>query len=148
MQQIDNGIRQVIKDLSYEMYAVQQYNDIHCTCVKVASENGDTNCPKCLGMGHKIVIKKIKGVKQSTEQASFRNRGMSEKVMTPVFFFDAAYPVKMGNLIVDGDEIYVIQDVARKMTDKGKTVYFRCTSAPLKAREKIVLENFHKIVGV
>lgn len=147
MQNFDKNLRQVIKEFAYDMYVVQQYNDVQCTCIDPVSKQGDPNCQKCLGRGFKIVIKKIKGVKQLTNSVSFRTRGTSEKVNTPVFYFDADYPVKAGNLIIDRDEVYVLQAPDVKYSDNRNVVYYISAGVPVKAHAKTILQNFNKIVG-
>ena len=144
----DSNLRRIIDNFAYPVYAVQQYEDVKCTCANETGKDADYNCHKCLGMGHKITIRKIKGVKQLTNKVSFRTYGVSENVNTAVFYFDCNYPVKIGNMIIDQDEVWIIQDSTPQYSDKRNIVCFLCTAVPIKAHTDIILKNFHEIVGV
>ena len=148
MQPFGNNVLKVIDKLAYDMFIVQQDPNVGCACVDFSTKQAKADCPKCLGTGKKIKIKKIKAAKQNNK-ISLRGTGLGigELASTSVFYMKADAEILVDNIIVDGDEVDVIQRVEAKRSDKHQPVYYRCEANPKKANIKLFLDLFNKIIG-
>lgn len=146
MREFNDGIKRIIEKFSYSFLIVQQNEKVICTCVDFTTKQADPHCPKCLGTGHKIKIKKIRGASEDSK-GSFRLSGNSDTAVMTVFYIDAKYPVYDKNVIVDGDEVYMVNRLERKKTTNKELVYYKVYCNPKKTNTKSFLKNFNRIVN-
>lgn len=130
MKSFNKNLRDIIQKIEYPMYIVQQDYRYTCTCNDIASKQGNADCPKCLGTGYKIKIRKIKGVWQP-EEITIRLDSMPNNVLSGVFYFreQGNLNVEEGNVVIrDADNIEIIQKPKRWYTDSNdEVVYYQCT---------------------
>lgn len=128
------------------MYIINLNEKYTCTCNDVASNNGKPDCPRCLGFGKKIKIRKIMGVAQADE-VSVRLESMANKAAVTKYFFDADIgDIKSGDAIVRVNEVDILQYVKVYRSDSNDPLYYECGSAQKKTDLTVFLRNFKKIV--
>lgn len=144
MISFNQAIKNIIAKFSYPFYVVQQDFKVKCVCVDHTTKQGKSTCEKCLGLGHKIKIKKIRGASED-KRGTFRNRGLEERSTVASYFIDSKYPICRDNVIVDGEDVFTVYRLENKKTPES--VYNHCYAVPKKNDVKIFLENFNKITG-
>lgn len=146
----NNGLQKMIAKVEYPMYIVQQDYKYRCTCNDIASKQGNLNCPKCLGTGYKIKIRKIKGVWQP-EEITIRIDSMPNNVLSGVFYFreQGNLNVEEGNVVIrDQDNIEIIQKAKRFYSNSNKEViYYQCTSVKKRNYRNEFWKMFCDLVG-
>lgn len=130
--------------LQYEMYIVSQDPHYDCICRNFNTSQGDPACEHCLGTGHKVTIRKVKGVRQPETQDAFK---INVDVEVGVYFFKNDVVPKEFDLIIWHNEIERITKVERFCSDAEKPVYYRCETRRVKTDTEIFLKNFCKAVG-
>lgn len=143
------GLHKLIKKIEYEMYIVNVDRNYTCTCLGKEANEGDPNCPKCLGTGYKIKIRKILGIKQPYKTVSKGASG-AESLSSAVsrYYIDDKYgPVKNGDLMFVKDEIDVIKLARKHKIDSTIDHYFECSAVLKKYNTKTIYKNFLKLIG-
>lgn len=128
----------------YDMWLISPDKHIDCICKNYDTKQAKRNCKRCLGLGYKIKIKKIKGVRQPGTMSA---AGIQLTTETGIYFFKQDYHIKDDDLIVWHDEIEQVTKTERHCSDAQKPVYFRCETKPKKADNDIFLINFYKAIG-
>lgn len=146
MKSFDENILKILNKCAYKMFIVQQDADINCSCLNFTTKQAVDSCPKCLGTGKKIYIKKIAAVSQNNK-TSFRGTGAGEIATTSTYFAKGDTPIYQDNIIVNGNEVDVVQRVNAMRSNGPSPVYYRCESNPKKTNIKTFLQNFNKIIG-
>lgn len=150
MKSFNKAIQNIIAKVEYPMYIVQQDYRYTCTCNDIASKQGKPDCPKCLGTGYKIKIRKIKGVWQP-EEITIRIDSMPNNVSSGVYYFrEQGYlNVEEGNVVIrDSDNIEIIQKPKRYYSDSNdEIVYYQCTCVKKRNFRDKFWEMFTKIIG-
>ena len=100
--------------LQYDMWLVSPDKHIDCVCKNYDTRQGNRLCPRCLGTGYKIKIKKIKGVRQPGTVSS---SGMGVTTETGIYFFKEDYHLKepKPNVIVPMPRNRFITDVKQNL---------------------------------
>lgn len=142
---LNEGIRAIIDQFSYEFYVVQQDFHISCSCVDFTTKQPDPACPKCLGTGHKVKIKKIKGASED-QKGSFRNIGIDERTTAVTYFITSKYPIYEKNIIVDEDDVLIVHRLEKKKSTNKEVVYYKVYAHYKKSNVKEFLENFYKVI--
>jgi hypothetical protein len=146
MRAFNNNIKRIIEKFSYDFFVIQQDFNIDCSCKNFTTKQADPTCPKCLGTGHKIKVKKIRGASED-RKATFRNSGLDEQTLAYHYYIDAKYPISEQNIIVDGDEVMIAYRIEKKKTANREHVYTKVAAHKKKSDIKIFMKNFSKIVG-
>jgi len=141
-------IRAIIHKLEYPMYVVIRDKSMYCPC-RDANDTPDPDCPKCLGTGNKIKIKKITGVMEPDE-VSLRLEGQQQAAPSNYYYFDAEKVPKetvlAGNIIVREDEADILQGAKKFRSDSNKVIYYYEEAVPIKSNIKLFLKNFYNLV--
>lgn len=140
------NIKLIISQFEYDLKIIIPDDSMICTCVSPDSKAIDLKCPKCLGTGHRIRIRNYKGANRAN-MISFRTYGVSENSVTNIFYFRDAYPVKKDDIIVDGSDMFLIENVKKETGANNSVIYYRAEANPVKLYNEIRLENFKKIIG-
>jgi hypothetical protein len=146
MEKFNRNILKIIEKFEQDLFVVQQDFSIKCLCRNFDTKQPDPKCKKCLGTGHKIKIRKIKGAKQDTSIPNAQ-RPINELIIASLYFIKSEYPVYQDNLIIDNDEVLYIYQRRRAASFKGEEVYQKCMAMPKKLDYKAFIENFNSIVG-
>lgn len=146
MNSFDKGILNILNKVSYEMFVIQQEFTIECSCVDFTTKQAKDNCPKCLGTGKKIRIKKVMGASQN-RKTSFRVVNVGETATTSAYYLKADIPIYQDNILVNGTDVDIVQRVEKLRSNHLVPVYFKCVASPKKVNTRIFLQNFNKIIG-
>ena len=144
----NRNIKGIIKKLNFPMYCVVLDKRYVCTC---GDENNqpDAGCPKCLGTGYRIKIRKVVAAMEPETESS-RTKGVA-RTTTNDYYFDADTTPpdvpNIDNLIVRDDEVDILMYPRKYRSDSNKIVYYYCASAPKRTHVKEFLKNFWKLVG-
>lgn len=144
MRNFDEHILTIIDLLEYDMWLISPDKHIDCVCKNFETKQAFKFCPRCLGTGHKIKIKKIKGVRQPGGELSL---GMGVTTENGIYFFKHDYGIKDDDLIVWHNEIEQVTKTERFCSDAQKPVYFRCETRLKKDNNEAFLFNFYKAIG-
>lgn len=143
------SIKDMIERMSYEFYLIKPIEDIICPCVKAASEQADPNCHMCLGTGHKIAIKKIRGASNEVEMnvSGKGVKGGAAEAVGRNYFINKKYPVGHNDVIIDDTEILYVYRVAKMKAFNGEHTHNEIKAIPRRNDHKKILNNFNKIIS-
>lgn len=145
MKHFNDNIKRIIEKFAYDFYIVQQDFNIMCTCIEFSTKQPNPACPKCLGTGRKIKIKKIRGASED-DKGSFRNMSLNESSFMRSYYIDAKYPIYEQNIIVDNDEVLIAHRIEEKKTANREIVYRKAFMNKKKSHTKEFLRNFYRVV--
>lgn len=128
------------------MFFVRRDDRVRCVCIDSTSKQPFPGCPKCLGTGRKIEIRKVRAARQNSK-VSFRGAGVSETASGSVYYLKVDAAPREGDLFVDGSDVDVVQRCDVKRSDDRLPIYFRCETVPQKSNKTLFLQNFREIVG-
>lgn len=146
MKWLEEGIIEILDEFSYPFFVVQQDFSVKCSCVNTASNSPRLDCKKCLGTGHKIVVRKIEGYREDNK-GTFQNFSAREASASTVYFIKGKYPVYNSNWIVDENDIFMVHRFERKRGKDKKVIFQKCFCVPKKSGRQVFLDNFRKIVS-
>lgn len=137
----------IIETIAFPMYVIM-LDDKDCTCLD-QHEIADKDCPKCLGIGKRIHIKKITGAMEPDE-VSIRLSGQQQKTASSYYYFDAKKvserTIKEGNYIVRDNEVDILQSPKKYRSDSNAVIYFYVEGVNKKTNLDTFLNNFYKLV--
>lgn len=136
----------IIEVLDHYVYTIQRYPDIKCNCLSTASSDAEPKCPKCLGTGRKIKIKKVKAACQESSIPT-TVRSATTFLITRNYYIRSTDKLAQDDLIVDNDGIFVVTQEGQYWQFDGEEVYQKCNTVPKKNDVKAFKDNFVKIVG-
>ena len=143
MRYFDENILKLIDLLEYDMYIVEPNPKIDCVCKDYDTKQGNPLCPRCLGTGQKIKIRKIKGVRQPDETPNENTRVTTEKGW---YFFKDQYKVHCGELLVWNNTVEKITEVNQYCSDSNMPVYYNCAVSRKKSDIRPFLVNFYRAI--
>lgn len=147
MQPMDRKIQSVIKKYSYPMWLIIQDTDVDCTCVDFTTKQADPNCKKCLGTGHKIMLRHINMAHQNSRVSIKGNDvGTSEYTIFPVFYALTDAKCKMEDLVIDGEGVFVVQHYYAEHSNESSPVYYKIEAMPKKNNAPLLLKNFKELI--
>lgn len=142
------SIRKIINTIAFPMYIIM-LDDQKCTCIDF-HDIPDKNCPYCLGIGHRIRIKKITGAMEPDE-VSVRLSGQQQKTASSYYYFDANLvperAIREGNYIVRDNEVDILQSPKKYRSDSNDVIYYYVEGVIKKTNTDIFLKNFYKLVS-
>lgn len=144
-KEFNNNILNTIKEFEKSMFLIQQDESRYCTCMDINTLEGNPNCPKCLGMGYKIKIKKIKAARQDTELPDAL-RPTSEILLSTILYMDNKYgKLKRDNIIVDNQDVFYIYQPKQERGFNSKDLYQKAFGLAHKILPTFYV-NFNKII--
>lgn len=144
----NKNIRAVLKKLKFPVYVVHAYKKKFCTCNKTNSEEGDIDCPKCLGTGRKIRIYKVDAA-YIVDQINTRNSGIRTKQAIITYFFDGEDTpegISTGDLIVHGNELNRVQGYRNYRSDSDEILYREVDAINRQVNRDKFLKNFYALI--
>lgn len=144
MKWLKEGVERVIREFMYPFYVVQQDFSVTCSCVYM-SKHADPACKKCLGTGYQITIRKAKGYSEDIMK-SVRQSYASEPIISAEYYVLSKYPLHSKNIIVDGDEAFIVHEQERLKSTEKTEVYQLCYTYPKKTDPKIFMQNFNEVM--
>lgn len=138
--------RKVIDKCSYEFYVVNTDQEVKCSCTMMASNQSDPRCPKCLGTGYRIIIRKGKGASGDELKGASTLGARSSRVIKNYFIKDGFVPNEK-DLIVDNSEIFYVHRVQRRRSIEGIYSHSEIVAAKLTNAHDEVLNNFNNIIN-
>ena len=144
-EMFNNSILKIVERFSYNFFIVQQDFGINCTCVNFDTKQADPACPKCLGTGKKITIRKIRGASaDSGIPQTIRTQG--DFLIAKTYYIPCSTPIADNNIIVD-DGAWPVYKTQNLRSFGGGNIYQKCLTVSKKSNEHLFLDNFYKIVG-
>lgn len=141
----NKGILDMIEMHEYEFFTIKKDISIRCTCVSHETSQANVACPKCLGMGYKITIRKIRGAAQDTKlPPTFRS---DKFLVAKNYYIPSKYILDKEDLIVDRDKAFQIFECQEMIGLKGTIPYKKFTTVRKQYDEKIFLKNFYNIIN-
>ena len=143
-----NSIKNTIEKMAYDFYVIKPFMDITCPCMLDASEQGDPDCHMCLGTGHKITIKKIKGASNDVEaNVSGKSvKGSAAVTVGRIYYVDAKYPISNTDIIIDGEDIFYVYRPYKMRGFKGELTHTEVHAIPKRNDHSRIMKNFKKIL--
>lgn len=142
MDYLERNVLEIIEKFSYDFYVINLDKSIVCTCISPSSSRADVSCPKCIGTGYKIRIKKVRGASQDSNIPSTIRS--TDFIVSKNYYIPYKYKLSDDDIIVDGDQVFNIFRRQLNRTFNGKIVYTKCLCVDKKFDQKIFLENFKK----
>lgn len=145
MQPMDAKITSVVKKFSYPMWFVLAKKDVDCSCVDFNTKQPTPGCPKCLGTGHQVRIVRANAAHQN-DHVSMRGNGLgaSEVIVIPVFYMLKDIKCEPGDIVVDGNEAFVVQHYYAEHSNQTEPVYYKVEGAPYKYNVNKFMTVFHE----
>lgn len=144
MKNFDKHILKIINLIEYDMYVITPDKHIDCICKKFETQQGHKMCPYCFGIGYKIKIRKIKGVRQPDKMST---KGMQLNTEIGIYFFKSKYEIREGDILVWDNEIEEVTRTDRFCSDAQKPVYYRCETRPKKTNTELFLNRLYAVLG-
>ena len=147
MQPMDSKILQAIDKFSYPVWFVIRDENVLCPCINPTTKQPDPACPKCLGTGRKIKIRRMMAAHQNN-RISLRGEGLgaTEINIIGVYYTKNDTNSAEEDIIVDGNNVDIIQHAYAERTDHSTPVYFKYETVPKKANVKLFLSLFDNIL--
>lgn len=138
-------ILDMIDRFSYNMHLVKRNKNIKCTCVAHESDQARPDCPKCLGTGNKITIKKFKGASQDTQlPPTFRSDNF---VVARNFYMPINIDLSEDDFIVDKDNPYMAIEIQELIGLEGTIPYKKASCVKKKFDATVFMKNFNAIIN-
>jgi hypothetical protein len=146
MNNFDENILKIIEKFSYKFFVVITDHNVKCTCLNGGTTQADPACKKCLGTGFKIKIKEVEGA--SVESGVPKTiRGSGGFQVAKNFYTKFGIDLNLDDVIVDGNDMWIIYQISDKTGFHGEKVYKKYTAVSKKTDSVIFLKNFNEIVG-
>ena len=143
MRYFDENILAIIDLLEYDMYIVQPDFKINCVCKDYDTKQGNPLCPRCLGTGQKIKIRKIRGVRQPDDGLYSGARATVEKSW---YYFKNDYKIRPGDYLIWNNRIEKVVEVDPYCSDSNMPVYYFCEAERKKTDVRPFLVNFYRAI--
>nr|DAV25227.1 MAG TPA: hypothetical protein [Caudoviricetes sp.] len=141
---LNNKILDMIERHSYEMYYITRNLKVKCTCITHETKQADPMCPKCLGTGYKITIRKIKAAAQDTKlPPTFRS---DKFIVARNFFLNKSIDCKEDDIIVDNDNAYIVLEIQELLSLEGTIPYRKISGVKKKFDTTKFMDNFNNII--
>ncbi len=144
----NKNIRAVLDKIKFPVYVIHAYKKKFCICNHENSEEGDINCPKCLGTGRKIRIYQVDAA-YIVDQINTRNSGLRARQAIITYFFngkDTPEGISTGDLIVHGAEVNRVQGYRNYRSDSNEIIYREVDAATRQVNRDIFLKNFYNAI--
>lgn len=141
----NQGFVKIIKQFSYDFFIVNRVHDFNCTCLTEGTNQPNPDCKQCLGTGKKILIRKSRGASQDS-MIPATSKASSHYSLAKHYFILIEVPVKEHDLIIDGEDVFMVNQIKRFRSFDGKFVYMRLEAVPKKTDEIKTLNNFKAIM--
>lgn len=139
-------IQDTIDRCSYDFYVVHTNLAIDCVCTKQATGQPDAACKKCLGTGHKIVIRKTRGASNNELKGTATLGVMSSRV-AKTYFIKSNFVPNEKDLIIDDNEVYYVHRFERRRSLEGIYTHSEIASIKQTNRHNTILNNFYQILN-
>ena len=142
---LNKGIMNIIDMYSHDQYVVHRNEKVRCTCTEHATSQADADCPRCLGTGYKITIRKIKAAAQDTKLPSTSFKGKSLAV-TRNFFMPTKYAISKDDIIVSYGVPFFVVEIQEMISLEGSLPYNKVTTVKKHFDASIFMTNFNNII--
>lgn len=142
----NKGVKRIIELLDYEFFIVLANKNIKCTCLEAGTGQANPACPKCLGTGKKIKIRKVKGAAQDSSVPS-TTRATTDFIVSRNYYILTTFELNPDDIIVDKDGPWNIFQCVENRSFDGEEQYKKCSCIPKKMDAALFMKNFNKIVG-
>lgn len=149
-QEFDDGIISLIDIFEYDVYIVRTDEHKICTCVDFVTKQSNKRCEKCLGIGYKISIDKIKGHAQNYNTPSMQS-ATREKNTGKIYYTKPEYSVKHGDIFVELSKMEISRVYKTQheyISSNNDHIYTKSFTAPMKIYEDAFIQQFKKKVGL
>lgn len=141
----NKNILDIINTVAFDLYCINLDKKYACSCVDGSTKQGDVGCKKCLGIGYKIKIRKVKGHIQYSTSDTVRIGTMYNFT---AYIPYSGFKIKADDYIVFNNEtVGIIQTSKPFFSDTGTPIYYSCIVTPKKQYNNIFIKNFLSIVG-
>lgn len=149
MQPFDDKIQSVIKKLYYPVWFIIKDENVDCPCVDHTTKQANPHCKKCLGLGKKIKIARMKAAHQQIEDITARGEGLgySEKNIGSNYYTLADVEAREGDYIVDGNYIDIIQHFYPERSNHSDPVYYKYVATPKKGHYNTFINAFKEVLA-
>lgn len=143
---LNRGINNIIGRYSHDQYIVNRNEKVKCTCTEHSTSQADVNCPRCLGTGYKITIRKIQAAAQDTKLPSTSFKGKSLSV-TRNFFIPRKYLIQKDDIIVSYGVPFFVVEIQEMISLEGSLPYNKATTVKKQFDANIFMSNFKNIIA-
>lgn len=141
---LNNKILDMIDKHSYYMYYIKRDLKSRCTCIKHETKQANPDCPKCLGTGYKITIRKIKAASQDTRlPPTFRSDNF---IVARNFFVNSDTECQEDDVIVDKNTPYMVLEIQELISLEGTIPYRKISGVKKKFDATTFMKNFNNII--
>lgn len=143
---LGKSIKQMIINYEGPFYAIGINDEISCTCRASSTKEPNSHCPLCLGTGHQIHIRMVKGVVQESNSASTMKKNIDYTITKEIFMRPEFY-IDVEDIIVFNDEPLDVYQIKSHRLENNELIYRICYCTPKKYDTAIFMKNFKAIVG-
>lgn len=140
-----NKILKMIEECSSNFFLVEQDKRIQCSCLNHTTRQPNASCPKCLGTGYKVIIKKSRGACWEEMKGGATLSSKTSRIVR-TYYMDAKYSIAENNLIIDRNEVYYVYRIAVMRGLDGEITHKQVTSVLKSEEHDKILKNFMKVI--
>lgn len=140
------NIQKMIETYEGPFYVVNIDHTVQCICQTNSTKEPDIKCPYCLGTGHKITIKMIRGVIQESNGMSTMRQNANYSI-TKEIFVRPSFPISNEDIVIIESTPYDVYQIKDYRLNENQVIYHICYCTPKKYDTKIFMKQFGKIVG-
>ena len=142
----NKGVKRIIELLDYEFFIVLADQNIKCTCIEAGTGQANPACPKCLGTGCKIKIRKTRGAVQDSSIPT-TTRATTDFIVSRNYYILNSFEINRDDIIIDKDGPWNIFQLTENRSFDGEEQFKKCSCVPKKMDTTLFMKNFNKIVG-
>ena len=139
-------ILNMIEECSANYFLVKKDDRIKCECVNHTTRQPDASCKKCLGTGHKVSIKKIRGACYEQMKGGATLSSRTSRIIR-TYYFPTEVELSENDFIVDQGEVYYVYRVATYRGLDGKATHKQVTSVLKSEDHDKIYNNFKNIIS-
>lgn len=138
-------IEKTIEMCSKTFYWVHTDKRFKCNCIEHATGQPSNTCPKCLGTGYRIIIKKARGSYDEEMIGTMRLNSNASNVVRKYFLLNK-YDVTENDYFIEDDQVYYVFRVMHMHGLDGLETHLQVTCARKDNNHEQILQNFKDIL--
>ena len=136
----------MIEECSTNYFLIKKDDRIKCDCINHTTKQPDAACKKCLGTGHKVTIKKIRGACFEEMKGGATLSSKTSRIIR-TYYFKTDVVLSENDFIVDDSQVYYVYRIATLRGLEGKPTHKQVTTVLKSEDHEKIYSNFVNILN-